>query len=240
MNTAECIEQIEQPEGGYIPPETLEPVPVPVDDDDDGYAVVLNPEENVSPDLINTAVDHMTRFGLGLRAEYAFTRSLAVFYPLSAEAWGLIPDIKYINDDNSIINALRLSEFDFLHFGENNRPVGEIDPDEATIENVKIMVDRSCLFFGVCVSNLFNTGFMTFDTLWNLSTSEVRPTKKQTLRLLVDWRMGLDSAHAGWFQNVKYLGIYNPRLNEARRISVDVVPKDAIDAVENALSRAVH
>lgn len=234
MNTAECIERIEQPEGGYIPPETLVPVPVPVDDDDDGYAVVLNPEENVSPDLINIAVDHMTRFAMGLRAEYAFAESLtgSPFIPLINEAWRLIPDIKYRNDDNSIISALKLSDFD-----EGDPFVrGEINPDKATIENVEIMVDRSLRFFDVCIPNLPNVGFMTSDTLWDLTTSKVCPTKEQTLRLLVDWRMGLDSAHAGWFQNVKYLGIYNPRLNEARRISVDVVPKDAIDAVENALS----
>ena len=234
MSTVEYIEQIEQPEGGYIPPEMLEPVPV--DDDDDGYAAVLNPEENVSPDLIGTAVDHMTRFGFGLRAEYAFAGSLAeAIMPLNVEAWGLISGIKYLNEGNSIINALKLSEFDaFLHLCERDRSVGSIDPDKATIENVKIMVKRSCRFFGVCVPNLPNVGFMTFDTLWHLSTSEMPSTKEDTLRLLIDWGMGLDSVNAGWFQNVKYLGIYNPRLNEARRISVDAIPKNAIAAVEKS------
>lgn len=234
MSTVEYIEQIEQPEGGYIPPEMLEPVPV--DDDDDGYAAVLNPEENVSPDLIGTAVDHMTRFGFGLCAEYAFAGSLAeTIMPLNVEAWGLISGIKYLNEDNSIINALKLSEFDaFLHLCERDRSVGSIDPDKATIENVKIMVKRSCRFFGVCVPNLPNVGFMTFDTLWHLSTSEMPSTKEDTLRLLIDWGMGLDSVNAGWFQNVKYLGIYNPRLNEARRISVDAIPKNAIAAVEKS------
>lgn len=75
---------------------------------------------------------------------------------------------------------------------------------------------------------------MTFDTLWHLSTSEMPSTKEDTLRLLIDWGMGLDSVNAGWFQNVKYLGIYNPRLNEARRISVDAIPKNAIAAVEKS------
>ena len=155
--------------------------------------------------------------------------------PLNVEAWGLISGIKYLNEDNSIINALKLSEFDaFLHLCERDRSVGSIDPDKATIENVKIMVKRSCRFFGVCVPNLPNVGFMTFDTLWHLSTSEMPSTKEDTRRLLIDWGMGLDSVNAGWFQNVKYLGIYNPRLNEARRISVDAIPKNAIAAVEKS------
>ena len=114
---------------------------MPVDDDDDGYAAVLNPEENVSPDLINTAVDHMIRFGFGLRAEYAFAKSLSgsPFIPLINAAWRLIPDIKYRNDDNSIINALRLSAFDDLRVDEDNQlVVEEINPDKATIDNVEI------------------------------------------------------------------------------------------------------
>lgn len=210
----------------------------PVEDDDDEYIAVLNPEENVSPDLINTAVDHMTRFGLGLRAEYAFTESLASAVPwfmsLLAEAWDLIPDIKYINDDNSITTALRLSEFDTLrHSDEGDLLVGRgIEPDEATIENVKIMIERSCFFFGNCVTNLSSAGFITSDTFWDLSTSDACPAKEDTLGLLINWQDGLRSRDAGWFRNVKYLGICNPRLNEAYRISVDAIPKEAIAAVE--------
>lgn len=98
-STSKHIARIKQPEGGYLPLKMFEVTPV--EDNDDEYIDVLNPEENVSPDLINTTVDHMTRFGLGLRAEYAFTESLAsavpLFVPLLAEAWNLIPDIKCIN-----------------------------------------------------------------------------------------------------------------------------------------------
>ena len=226
MSITECsvsehIEQIKQSEDGYIPLRIFEVVPV---DDDNEYTAVLNPKENVRPDLINTAVDHMTRFGLGLRA----------VMPLNVDAWGLISGIKYLNDDNSIISALRLSEFDHLRWGEeDDRPVGEgIDPDEATIENVSIMVERSCRFFGVCVPNLPDVGFMTFDTLWDLSTSEVCPAKEQTLRLLIEWREGLRGDNAGWFRNIRYLGICNPRLNEAYRVKVDDISQDVIDAVD--------
>ena len=46
FSTPEPIEQIKQPDGGYIDPETLEVVSL----DDDDYDNVLNPKENVSPD----------------------------------------------------------------------------------------------------------------------------------------------------------------------------------------------
>ena len=46
------------------------------------------------------------------------------------------------------------------------------------------------------------------------------------------WRMGLHSVHPE-FQNVKYLGIYNPRTNEVSRIAVADISQEVIDDVES-------
>ena len=73
--------------------------------------------------------------------------------------------------------------------------------------------------------------FMTADTLWDFKVSKHRPNKGHTLQLLMYWRMGLHSVHAE-FQSIKYLGIYNPRLNEVYRIKVDAIPDDVIAEVE--------
>lgn len=43
--------------------------------------------------------------------------------------------------------------------------------------------------------------------------------------------MGLRSVYPE-FRNVRYLGIYNPRLNVASRIEVSQIPDDVIDTVE--------
>ncbi len=48
---------------------------------------------------------------------------------------------------------------------------------------------------------------------------------------LWNWRMGLRSVYPE-FRNVRYLGIYNPRLNVASRIEVSQIPDDVIDTVE--------
>jgi hypothetical protein len=45
------------------------------------------------------------------------------------------------------------------------------------------------------------------------------------------WRMGLHSIHPE-FKDIKYLGIYNPRLNTVSRIAVADIPKEVISEVE--------
>lgn len=45
------------------------------------------------------------------------------------------------------------------------------------------------------------------------------------------WRMGLRSIHPE-FQNIKYLGIYNPRMNKVYRIAVENISEEVIREVE--------
>lgn len=238
------IKRIKQPRGGYIPPRTLEIVSLGEGAD------ALNPEENVSPGLIGIAVDYMTRLMMGTPVEEAFTVSLkgAHLVGLDVEAWCLMEDVKGL-DDESIISAVKLSGFDVcLRAGPMHyRSFEGINPDEATIQNVRTMVERSLRFFdtyGPMVLNGFtfeggytdtvisgDGDFTTADTLWDFKVSKARPTKNHTLQLLMYWRMGLHSIHTE-FQDIRYLGIYNPRLNEVYRISVDDIPDDVIVEVE--------
>ena len=245
------IRHVEQPGDGYVDPKLFEVVPF----DGSGEAVdVLNPGENVRFGSVNAAVDRMSRFALGTPARTAFAMSLLdsqIFVMETATVSRLIDAIEDFEDDGSIINAVKLSGFSVEWRNANIvfwEPMERINPDEATIENVRTMVARSLRFFKPDGSKLPG-GFtlarenlvpvdigpgeaMVPDTIWDLRTSEALPTKEDTLRLLVYWRMGLRSDCPWEFQGAKYLGIYNPRLNEARRISVDDIPKEAIDAVE--------
>lgn len=238
------IKRIKQPRGGYINPRTLEVVSLGEGAD------ALNPGENVSPGLIGITVDYMTRLMLGTPVGEAFTVSLkgAHLVGLDVEAECLADNIKGL-DDRSITNAVKLSGFDVcLRAGPMHyRSFEGINPDGATIQNVRTMVERSLRFFdtyGPMVLNGFtfeggytdtvisgDGDFTTADTLWDFKVSKARPTKNHTLQLLMYWRMGLRSIHTE-FQNVRYLGIYNPRLNEVYRISVDAIPCDVIAEVE--------
>lgn len=245
--------QINQPRGGYINPRTLEVVSL-----GDGIDA-LNPGETVSPGLIGSAVDYLTRFMLGDSVKEAFAISMLGARRIGkmSAASRLMSGIKGL-DDRSIINAVKLSGFDvcFRSSPRNYKPIEGINPDEPTIQNVRAMVERSLRFFNeygpvVFGGFTFEGGytdtvssgdgdFMTADTLWDFKVSKSRPTKNHTLQLLMYWRMGLRSIHTE-FQNVRYLGIYNPRLNEVYRISVDDIPRDVIAEVDrDVIGYPVH
>lgn len=223
---SDCIKQVEQPEGGYINPETLQ-----VESVGEG-ADALNPEENVNPYLINSAVGYMARFMMGgMPAKYIFGHPISVARRIGGDTLALKTydlaktGIKGL-DNESIINAVKLSGFDirFLVNPESYRSIEEIEPDEATIQNVRTMVERSLHF-----RDAYASKWPMPETLWDLKVSKSRPTEAQTLQLLIDWLEGF------WFRNVEYLGIYNPRLNEVYRIRIDNIPRSVMFEVDHML-----
>ena len=130
------------------------------------------------------------------------------------------------------------------------RPVNEIEPDISTITNIRTMVERSLKFlekYGPKVldgftfeggyTNIVSSGdgdFTTSDTLWDFKVSKLKPKKEHTLQLLMYWRMGLHSIHPE-FKDIKYLGIYNPRLNIVYQLAVDKISSYIISKVENEI-----
>lgn len=241
------IKQVKQPRGGYINPKEFKPESL-----GDG-AEALNPEENVHASLMGLAVDYMTRFMSGASAEDAFKISMmgAQLIGEGTKALKMMASIKGL-DDASLTNALKLSGFDvcFRAGIMGYKPVDEINPDKSTIQNVRTMVERSLHFLEVYgpkildgftfeggYTDTVSTGdgdFTTSDTLWDFKVSKMPVKKEHTLQLLMYWRMGLHSIHPE-FQGIKYLGIYNPRLNEVCRIAVDDIPEDVITEVETGV-----
>ena len=125
----------------------------------------------------------------------------------------------------------------------------ETNPDNATVQNIKILVQRSLKFwedYGPIVKDGFtfepngyteivNSGdgdYLTADTIWDFKVSKSKPTNKHTLQLLMYWIMGQHSGQA-IFKNIQKLGIFNPRLNEVYLLSTNVISKDIISEVEN-------
>lgn len=246
------IKQIRQPRGGYINPKDLKAESL-----GDGIEA-LNPKENVQPTLMGLAVDYMTRFMSETPVEDAFEVSMYGAKILSllgakrtredVKASRLMADIKGL-DDTSIINALKLSGYDVcVRAGiKGYKPVDEINPDEPTIQNVRTMVERSLHFLDVYgpkvldgftmdggytdIVSMGDGDFITADTLWDFKVSKMPVKKEYTLQLLMYWRMGLHSIYPE-FQDVKYLGIYNPRMNKVYRIATQDIPDDVIVEVE--------
>lgn len=239
------IKQVKQPRGGYINPRNLTSIPL-----GDGIES-LNDKENVHASLVGLAVDYMTRFMSGAPVDDAFKISMmgASLIKEEKKAAKLTANVRGL-DDNSIANAVKLSGFDvcFRAGGVGYKPVDEIVPDAATIENIRTMVERSLRFFeeyGPKVldgftfeggyTNTVSAGdgdFTTADTLWDFKVSKMPVKKENTLQLLMYWRMGLHSIRLE-FLKIKYLGIYNPRVNVAYRVAVDDIPDDVIAEVED-------
>lgn len=238
------IKQVDQPKGGYIKPKEFKAELL-----GEGTEA-LNSAENVSPILVGLAVDYMTRFMSGTSAEEAFEISVkgASRMDQKAKASKLLSGIKGL-DDRSIVNAVKLVGFDvcFRNGGMGYKPVEEINPDVPTAQNVRTMVERSLHFFEVYGPKVldgfsFEGGytdvvckgdgdFTTADTLWDFKVSKTPIKKEHTLQLLMYWRMGLHSIHPE-FKDVKYLGIYNPRMNTASRIAVEDISDEVIKKVE--------
>lgn len=163
----------------------------------------------------------------------------------------LLDGIKVI-DEKAITNACKLVTYDAWF----RNPMGaimakgadEINPDAETIQNIKIMVQRSVEFwenYGPIVKNGFtfepngytetvNSGdgdYLTADTLWDFKESKSKPTNKHTLQLLMYWIMG---QHSGQeiYKSIQNLGIFNPRLNEVYLLSVNTISKEIITDIE--------
>ena len=226
------IKQVKQPRGGYINPKTLMTRSL-----GDGMDT-LNMDENVHVSLVGMAVDYLARIATGTDAKEAFKISLfgATIAGELNKALELLEGVDGLSD-NSIVRAMKL----------DYRPVDDIEPDRNTIENVRAMVLRSKKFFdeyGPKVldgftfkggyTNVVTSGdgdFTTKDTLWDFKVSKLPYKKEHTLQLLMYWRMGLHSVHPE-FRTIKYLGIFNPRLNTVSRIAVKDIPIEVIQKVE--------
>ena len=115
----------------------------------------------------------------------------------------------------------------------------ETNPDNATVKNIKILVQRSLKFwedYGPIGKDGFtfepngytetvNSGdgdYLTADTIWDFKVSKSKPTNKHTLQLLMYWIMGQHSGQA-IFKNIQKLGIFNPRLNEVYLLSTNTI-----------------
>lgn len=126
------------------------------------------------------------------------------------------------------------------------RPV----PDDATRENLTRMVARSLAFldeygpvvwrdfsFEGAYTDRITSGsgdFLTADTLWDMKVSKWPPNSKQTLQLLVYWRLGVHSVHAV-YRGLTRLGLFNPRLDTAWILDVDRIGGDLVSWADHEL-----
>lgn len=151
-SVTERVKEIKQPRGGYIKPSEFEVV-----DMNDG--ITLNEEENIHASVTGMVVDYLTRFTLGMDLIDTFQISLmGAMYAkqmggikkADKVAHALLAGINGL-DDKSIDSACKLVAFDVWFRNPMAammaKPYTEINPDKATIENIRTLVNRSTAFF---------------------------------------------------------------------------------------------
>jgi len=238
------VDQTKQPRGGYVNPKAFEVVHI-----EDG--VILNQEENIHASIIGTVVDYLTRYMMGSKPYKAFQVPMKGA-KYAGEEEKSIELLKIVNglDDDSVRAACQLIGYDVVvragmaYF----RPVTEIQPDDATIENIRTMVRRSVAFWekygpieldGFTLDggytdtiSMGDGDYVTYDTLWDFKVIKSEPSSKHTLQLLIYYLMGVRSIHEE-FETVSKLGIFNPRKNNVYLLDISSIPNDVIKIVSS-------
>ena len=248
VSVTQRIKEIKQPYGGYLPVKNFNHTQL-------SNEKVLNTKESIHASLIGIVVDYLTRFMIGDSVEEAFKISLIGASHLNnkelKKAKVLLNNIQGL-DDVSIKNACKLVGYDsvFRAGRHTYKPVETFIVDEATIENIYIMVKRSLKFietYGPVELSGFTIGpdsrtklitsgdgdFLTKNTLWDLKVTKNRPTKNHTLQLLIYYLMGNRSSHIKeYITDLKYIGIYNPRLQSVYEFAISDISPDIIKIVK--------
>lgn len=239
------IKQIKQPRGGYIPPKNFQKIEMVSSEE-------LEKEENIHASLIGLVVDYLSRFVNGSTINEAFEISLRGASLLSPDelknAEVLAKSISGL-DEKSIVSACKLVGYDVVFRAGRlgYKPVEFINPDISTINNIRIMVERSVKFFaeyGPVISDGFTfeggyTGlidsgdgdFLTEDTLWDFKVSKSNITTAHTLQLMIYYLMGTHSIHDE-FNSITNIGVFNPRLNIIYLLDISKISEALIFEIE--------
>jgi len=240
-SVTERIAQVRQPHGGYVRIRDFQSAQT-----DDGY--VLG-EENIHPTLVGLAVDYLTRFMLGDSIYDAFRISIsgAELVGQRKKAEYLISNIRGL-DDNSVLCVCQLCGYDVCYRNSPAcfKPVEQICPDIQTIQNIRIMVQRTLSFFDqngpvIKMGFTFEGGYtdivthgdgdyLTKTTLWDLKVSIKEPTSRHSLQLLMYYLLGKNSVHEE-FKEIEHIGIYNPRINKVYMHPVSMISDEVINEV---------
>ena len=214
----------------------------------------LNGKENIPASNVGLAVDYLTRFRVTGNVEEAFdipilgAKILFHNYRMSNKFIECLELLELVKAGD-ISSAVQLTTYDDV-YRVGITDIQKLSPDEATIENIKIMVNRGVSFlkrfsevktgltFEGGYTNIVVNGdcdYLTDNSLIDFKVLRGNVTNNHTLQILMYYLMGLYSIHSFEFQKVKWLALFNPRKNVVYYINVRRIP----EAVINEVSREV-
>lgn len=232
MSVTEFVKKTKQPRGGYLSYKNMD-----VREFMDGHGFIEN--ENIHHTCVGLVVDYMTRFMYEKNANKVFSISLmgALIAGEENKAFDLIDSIKGL-DSISISSACKLVGYDSVYRAGVDcfKGVESIIPDERTISNISIMVQRSinCFsFYGGLIDSgmtfeggytkIISSGdadFLTKNIIWEMKVSKKEPTIQHTLQIIIYYLLLKNSQK---YKNISIdrVGIFNPRINKAYTYYID-------------------
>ena len=237
------IKAIQQPAGGYIPVSAMS-----IKQYRDNFS--LNSKENISANYVELAVDYLTRFRVTGNVEEAFdipilgAKILFHNYGMREESLYCLRLLESVKAGD-ISSAVQLTAYDVV-YRAGITGIQKMSPDAATLENIKIMVNRGVSFlkrfseiktgltFEGGYTNVVVNGdcdYLTDNSLIDFKVLRGNVTKNHTLQILMYYLMGLHSIHSSEFQKVKWLALFNPRKNVVHYVSIRKISEDGINEV---------
>ena len=241
---AQRVYNVEQPGNGYLPIRAFSSKSYR-----DGLK--LNSKENVHGKYVSPAVDFLTRFELTNNAAISFYESM-IGADICWQVFGRSDHYNFCHyllaevQKGNIAAALQLAAYEGVYrSGRETIPL--LTPDEDTIENIDIMVQRGIKFLKHCgpvlksgfdfeggyTSTIItgNGGYLTRNALIDFKVLRSNFSENHTLQILTYYLMGLRSVHEE-FKNVQWLALFNPRKNLVKFINVNKIAASVIDKVK--------
>lgn len=217
--------------------------------------------ETIHPMLMGTTVDLLVRYMITKDAKYVYELSkMGAGYAGEMKKWHIfIDDIKPDLSKKSIYYGIGLARYEQIF---RSRVIGDeywsVLLNDETINNIRVMVKRALLFLnnieeGLVQTNiLFHKGYtdvitqgdadyISKNSLIDLKVSSQNLlNKNHTLQLLIYYLLGINSDQEletyKNMKNIKYLTIYNPRLDKSWSIEIDKIKPEIINEVKSAIN----
>lgn len=223
-------QQAPQPHGGILPLARFERHQL-------GAEPLSRHSESGHPGTVGSAVELIARWDLGADARASADPTTAALEALRGVRRGEHTE-SGIGRAAAMMRTAESDDLDEFEWEE-----GGSDETLAHIAEMRARISRCFERFGRPVqpgtwavhSERFHLDghidFVTPHTIWDLKVSDSAPDRTDILQLLLYWLMFRDEPAIGG--QITYIGIYNPRLDIAWRMSVAAISTEVLVAVES-------
>lgn len=215
---------------------------------------IISEIQSIKPNTVGIVVDYLTRYKLTHDVKQAFEIPLLVDNEFFGAVSELTSKITTFNKQ-AIDIAIDLVKYDTYYRAGIDPSETPSHPKLSTEEynTIAYLINRSANFIKACVTdntlktdvtfegayNEFVTNgdadYMTKDVLIDLKVSKYPPSEAYAMQLLIYYVMGLNSINSVDFYKLKYLAIFNPKLNTAYTLPVNEISNETIHKVEMLL-----